>query len=117
MSSDRTTEPSAAAPAAAGAAWDLTLDELEAAVLAAESLALGAGDGAGAAQAWAPPAGLGPLPASREPRARALAERQQAAVEALTEARDRSARQLAALEQMSSSADRSAAPSYLDQAL
>ena len=117
MSTDRASDPAAdRAAAPTDAAWDLTLDDLQTWVLAAESLALGTGDDTAPGQAWAPPTGLGPLPTSREARARALVERQQAAVAALTEARDRTARQLSAVAHMSSNADRSSAPAYLDQA-
>jgi hypothetical protein len=78
------------------AAWVAALDELELAVDDAEQMLADAHRTPAGAGGWCPPAGLGPLPASLETRARAILERQLAVAEALSAAAVRSRRQLRA---------------------
>lgn len=79
-------------------AWASALDEMEIAVREAEALLTDAHRPAPVAcAAWTPPAGIGPLPASLEERARAVLERQLAVAQALATAMVRSRRQLRAL--------------------
>jgi hypothetical protein len=79
-------------------AWAGALDEMEIAVREAQALLTDAHRPAPVAgAAWTPPAGIGPLPASLEERARAVLERQLAVAEALAAAMVRSRRQLRAL--------------------
>ncbi len=78
-----------------GRAWAAALDDLELDVAQAERM-LGQAhrDVSVATGPWVAPAGLGPLPASLEARARALLERQLATAHALGLAAVRSRRQL-----------------------
>lgn len=82
------------------AAWVAALDELELAVDDAERMLTGAHALADRAPAWRPPAGIGPMPASLETRARAVLGRQLVVAEALSAAAIRSRRQLRIHEQM-----------------
>ncbi len=75
------------------AAWVAALDELELAVADAEEM-LAAAHPKTPLVPWAPPVGLGPLPAPLEERARTLLARQLAAAQELAAAVVRSRRQL-----------------------
>jgi hypothetical protein len=104
------------APAAWDAAWVAALDRLDLDVAAAEQmLAVAHLPSVGAvaqAQAWRPPAGIGPLPPSLEERARQLLDRQLAVAERLAEAAAQARRQRVAAEAMRTrSAD---VPVFLD---
>lgn len=83
-------------------AWASALDELELAVADAERQLADAHRAAPVAAApWRPPAGLGPMPASLEARARALLGRQLETARSLAAAATRSRRQLRISDAMS----------------
>ncbi len=98
------------------AAWVEALTSLEMDVATAEAMLdsdhLPSVEAVARLSAWQPPTGLGPLPASLLDRARALADRQRSAAEAITRAMIANRRHLAALSEMS--ARPPSQPVYLD---
>lgn len=103
-------------PNAWDAAWVEALDRLDVDVAAAEEMLsvahLPPVAAVAQAQAWRPPAGIGPLPPSLEQRARELLDRQLAVAERLAEAAAQARRQRVAAEALRTrSAD---APVFLD---
>ncbi|WP_159793710.1 hypothetical protein [Puerhibacterium puerhi] len=103
-------------PNAWDAAWVDALDQLDLDLAAAEQMLAAAHlppvAAVARAQAWRPPAGIGPLPASLEQRARELLDRQLAVAQRLAEAAAQARRQRVAAEAMRTrSAD---APVFLD---
>lgn len=94
-------------------AWATALDELELDLAQAERMLADAHRPAPVIGApWRPPAGLGPLPASLEARARGLLERQLATAHALAVAAAGSRRRLRIHEAMTPPAEHP--PVYLD---
>jgi len=94
-------------------AWLAALDELEVAVADAERMLADAHREPPVVPApWAPPSGLGPLPASLEARARSLLAQQLLAAQALAAAAVRSRRQLRVHEAMATAP--APVPVYVD---
>ncbi|MCL2454511.1 MAG: hypothetical protein FWD18_04330 [Micrococcales bacterium] len=97
-------------------AWVQALESLELDVATAEAMLdsdhLPSVEEVAVMAAWQPPTDLGPLPAPLLDRARALAERQQAAAEKITRAMIVNRRHLAALDQLHPAVP--ARPVYLD---
>ena len=115
--------PGSAGPGKWQAAWAGALDEVELGVEQAEELlsrlhagrALDSGDGLSFLQgAWAPPAGLGPLPESLEERARLVLARQLEVSGRLAAAAVQSRQQLAFTRRADVTAP--ARPLYIDAA-
>ncbi|TWX38561.1 hypothetical protein ES689_07995 [Frigoribacterium sp. ACAM 257] len=92
------------------AAWLAALDELEAVAGRDPQLAA---DGAGVSGAWAPPAGLGPMPAELADRAAAVAGAQRGALARLDAARKAVLAHLGAVRSVESSHEPER-PVYLD---
>lgn len=110
------TTPGGRATADFDAAWVEALTSLEMDVATAEAMLdsdhMPSVEEVARMAAWQPPTGLGPLPASLLDRARALADRQRAAAEAITRAMIANRRHLTALNEMS--ARPPSQPVYLD---
>lgn len=100
-------------------AWSAALDDLELDVAHVEHLLLRlpARTEALPSQAWAPPAGLGPLPGSLRARAEALLERQTAAAEALVRAVLGNRRHAALLERIETGERADVSPAYVDRSI
>lgn len=93
-------------------AWTAALDELELDLVVAEQMLALDRIAEAPPDRWAPPVGLGPLPAPLADRARALLSRQVEAGRRLAEAADLSRRQLQAARALRSTAP--PVPVYLD---
>lgn len=94
------------------AAWAEALDALELDVALAEQMLALDRIAAAPPDRWAPPVGLGPLPAAFADRARALLDRQLEVGRRLAEAAELSRRQLRATQALRATAP--SAPVYLD---
>ena len=101
------------------AAWLAALDELDRDVEAAETLLVQEHSRRDlpAADPWARPVGLGPLPLDLRPRADGILSRQLAAANAIALALGTNRRQAAVAARIETGGDAAPRPSYVDRAL